>query len=106
MVLIIKAKKWFDRKNGNTYHSVKVFKNGKEIGTAPMTYGYGEQYLHTAFDLMQKKGMYKKTGKRFASGMDEDYYNFLMKLREMKHKKQALVFEDDVPRMGDLDKVA
>jgi hypothetical protein len=105
MVIIIKAKKWFDKINGNTYHSVIVYKNGKEVGRSPMTYGYGDAFMQTAFEIMQKKGLYKKTGKRLASGMDADYYNFMMDAREKKHKNQMLVFEDEVARQKDLDKV-
>ncbi len=53
------AVKWFDKVNGNTYHSVKVVNNlnGKVI-VAPFQYGYGEQYRHTALDVMLRAGWF------------------------------------------------
>lgn len=47
--------KWFDKINGNTYHSVKIIrcKDGKEI-VGQFQYGYGEQYKHTAINEMAK----------------------------------------------------
>jgi len=102
MVIIIKAKRWFDKTYGNTYHSVQVYKNGKLIGTQPMTYGYGDAYMQSAFDVMQRKGIFKKTGEKMKSGTDKDYYGFMMWQRE--NRKKLLVFVDDVPRMKDLDK--
>jgi len=46
--------KWFDRVNGNTYHSVKITRtaDGAEIASCDIVYGYGEQYRHTALELM------------------------------------------------------
>ena len=48
------AVKWFDKVNGNTYHSVKVerMRDGKILFGRPMEYGYGDQYRYTALDLM------------------------------------------------------
>ena len=49
------AARWFDRINGNTYHSVRITrcKDSKTIA-AGMAYGYGEQYRQTALELMAK----------------------------------------------------
>lgn len=54
MQITILARRWFERRNGNTYHSCRVFINGQEIGYTPFHYGYDEQYMQTAFDLIQK----------------------------------------------------
>uniref|UniRef100_A0A6M3K566 Uncharacterized protein n=1 Tax=viral metagenome TaxID=1070528 RepID=A0A6M3K566_9ZZZZ len=50
--------KWFDKVNGNTYHSVRVtrLRDGKTITTkTPYQYGYGEQYRQTALALMAQE---------------------------------------------------
>ena len=49
------AVRWFDRVNGNTYHSVNVTrtKDGKTI-YAPMQYGYGDCYRQSALEAMAK----------------------------------------------------
>lgn len=50
---ICHAVKWFDKVNGNTYHSVRVVRvrDGAVIAQG-MTYGYGSQYEQTALELM------------------------------------------------------
>lgn len=45
--------RWFDRVNGNTYHSVRIIRSsdGKTIA-CQFQYGYGEQYKSTALTAM------------------------------------------------------
>lgn len=55
------AKRWFDKINGNTYHSVRVIRNpdGKTI-YQPFTYGYGDSYRQSALEVMLKEGWLPK----------------------------------------------
>jgi len=51
----VNAVRWFDRVNGNTYHSVRVTRtrDGMTITTrTPYHYGYGDSYRQTALELM------------------------------------------------------
>jgi hypothetical protein len=58
---IIHSKKWRDKKNGNTYHSVRIINNENHEGiVAPFRYGYGSQFLQSASDVMIKKGWIKE----------------------------------------------
>lgn len=52
---IANAVLWFDKINGNTYHSVRITRvqDGKII-YCPFEYGYGEQFKYTAFRAMIK----------------------------------------------------
>ena len=52
---IAHAVRWFDRINGNTYHSVRITRtsDGKTI-YCPFQYGYGEHYRQTALKVMLK----------------------------------------------------
>jgi hypothetical protein len=54
------AVKWFDKVNGNTYHSVRITRteDGAVI-TAPFQYGYGEHYRQSAIETMIKAGWIK-----------------------------------------------
>jgi len=52
----IQAVRWFQKTYGNTYHAVRVYVNDKLIGASGQTYGYGEHYLQTAYDLLLKYG--------------------------------------------------
>jgi hypothetical protein len=53
----VTAVRWFDKINGNTYHSARVFDN--ETGNmiyCPFRYGYGDCYRQTALDAMAERG--------------------------------------------------
>lgn len=84
------GKRWFDRKCGNTYHSVKVFVNNHFIGENPYTYGYDDQYIQTAFDILQEHGYFK----------GKSYYDFLDAKRY--DKERFLISVSDVSRKKDL----
>ena len=51
------VKTWFDKVNGNTYHSVEYhdFDKGETISSGRV-YGYGDHYKQTAYAMMVKHG--------------------------------------------------
>ena len=53
--------KWFDKVNGNTYHSVRIVRcrDGATV-TVPFTYGYGDHYKETALLAMGVAGWLPK----------------------------------------------
>ena len=53
---IVNAVRWFDRINGNTYHSVRISrtKDDQIIVSSPIVYGYDDFYRQTALSLMAK----------------------------------------------------
>jgi len=57
--IIITGKKWFDKINGNTYHSsnITVIYNDKSVKEFynPFQYGYGDHYIYTSFQLLEKE---------------------------------------------------
>ena len=52
MQIDITARRWFQKTYGNTYHSVTVRIDNKEIGRNPFTYGYERQFEQTALDMI------------------------------------------------------
>jgi hypothetical protein len=88
--LVVKALRWFDKINGNTYHSVAVFNGNELIGKENFVYGYGEHYRQTAFEILINAGYYE--GTRRANGTYEELNKFQDDLRK------GLVFCDDVTR--------
>lgn len=61
----VSARRWFDRVNGNTYHSVAVFRNGIHVGTIPFEYGYGRHYMHTAGRILGMADPYELDSSAF-----------------------------------------
>jgi hypothetical protein len=52
--LNIQGRLWFDKANGNSYHAVRIWANGKHLVDIGMTYGYEDMYLHTALVWLKK----------------------------------------------------
>jgi hypothetical protein len=51
------AVRWFDKVNGNTYHSVKVVRHeDRAVVVGHFQYGYGEQNKQTALEEMLRAG--------------------------------------------------
>jgi hypothetical protein len=100
MIISIFAKRWFEKTNGNTYHSVKVYADGKLLGFKPFAYGYDEQYLQSAFEILQEAKIYPNTEERLKSGIKKDYYQFMQDMRE--HRENFVVECADVARRKDL----
>ena len=98
--IVINGKRWFDKINGNTYHSVEVYADGKLVGSNPFEYGYDEGFIHTAFVLLQEAGICKKYDERFKSGVAKDWYDFQNDRRNNREK--YLTFVSDVGRKRDL----
>ena len=61
---IIEGYRWFDKINGNTYHTIYITDaktNTQIYGNKPMVYGYGDQYQHTAIGVLVNKGLFKES---------------------------------------------
>jgi hypothetical protein len=87
--------KWFDKINGNTYHSVKITrcKDSKVlVDKYPYTYGYGEQYKYTALNLMlNNKWIPKKYNKdNYYLFERENNYPILWNVTEGKKREMIL----------------
>ena len=52
----VSGKRWFDKVNGNTYHSSKIYIDGNFFDRVNFAYGYGDHYLTTAFELLHRVG--------------------------------------------------
>lgn len=54
------AVKWFDKVNGNTYHSVRCIRcRDSAVVVGSYRYGYGEHYKQTALAAMYNAGWFK-----------------------------------------------
>lgn len=56
--LFIEGRLWFDKVNGNTYFSNRIWINGKVVYEMPMEYGYDLQYLHRAIQHLHERGYF------------------------------------------------
>ncbi len=54
--ITIIGRRWFDRVNGNTYHSCECLINGQPVANVPFSYGYGNQYEYSAMNKLAELG--------------------------------------------------
>lgn len=96
MTLHIEARRWFQKTYGNTYHSVAIYKDGQQLVYLPYQYGYGEQWLQTAWEWLGHNG-YPELLERNANGSYKNYGT--QYLREVLKGTYSVV---DVQRKRDL----
>ena len=56
MQITILGRRWFDKKNGNTYFSSRIYVDGNLVHTIPHEYGYGDHYLDQSFVWLDQNG--------------------------------------------------
>ncbi len=56
-ILEIQGKHWFDRVNGNSYFSARVYFDDELIAVLPFQYGYGSQYEYEARNEISKNNL-------------------------------------------------
>lgn len=96
MSIHIEGRRWFQRTYGNTYHSVRIFRDGKQVAHLPMQYGYGDCFLQTALEWLGKNGM-PELLERHANGSPKNYGT--QYLRETMGGTYSVI---DVTRQRDL----
>lgn len=56
-VITLHARRWFSRPLGNTYHTVTIEIDGVEWRKTDINYGYGNEYIGTAYSYLQSEGV-------------------------------------------------
>jgi hypothetical protein len=46
--VFIECREWFDKVNGNSYFSARIWVNGGQVAIIPFSYGYGDFYIYEA----------------------------------------------------------
>lgn len=59
-IITVIGRRWFEKTNGNTYHSVEVYVNGEFLDKVSFAYGYGSHYTQTALEILYKHGVYER----------------------------------------------
>ena len=59
---VMVGNRWFDKVNGNTYHKTTIIdaNSNNTIEESPLTYGYGDQWRQTGYDMLVKKKLAKE----------------------------------------------
>jgi len=81
------GRRWFERTNGNTYHSVEVYVNGTMIERVPYTYGYGSHWEQTAMDILEKHKIVDSELCSYPSQLPEEKFTVVSSVTDVKRKK-------------------
>ena len=95
----VTTQRWNDRVNGNTYHAVQIenLKTGKTIFKSGFTYGYGDQYRHTAIDYLVKKKLLKES--------DRFNHELIRKTIQFSPPTDGLKRQMDMEKMDMMEKI-
>lgn len=92
------GRRWFDKVNGNTYHTAEILVDGALAHRLERTYGYGDQYLWNAQQWLEANGHLPGL-EHYANGMREGITQYC------RREGIALHFTvTDVTRKRDLGK--
>ena len=77
--LFIECREWFDKINGNSYFSARLWVDGGQVAILPFQYGYGEQFIYEAQKKLLELGYLPQEGKNrglwsIAEAQGFDYY--------------------------------
>lgn len=93
--IMLTGRRWFEKVNGNTYHSARAYFNGVLIGEVKFVYGYGNQCVWTAWDILIKAKFVQP--KKYNSGGHEAPWGYCQRLG-IKYQEEIT----DVSRKKDL----
>jgi hypothetical protein len=91
--IIIIGRRWFQRTNGNTYHTAEIIIDGETVHKTPFAYGYGDQYTQSAFEWLVKSGTIPAP-----EHPSECHWRHIRDILGIAYSYQAI----DVPRKKDL----
>jgi len=94
--LVLIGRRWFNRTFGNTYHSVEIVVDGKQVHRVDYAYGYGSQWEWTGFDWLDTNG-YTPGRQHSANGSRESAWRYCERMGI-----QYTNTVTDVPRKKDL----
>lgn len=77
--LFIECREWFDKVNGNSYFSARIWVDGGQVAILPFQYGYGDQFIYEAQKKLLELGYLPQNGKNrglwsIAEAQGFDYY--------------------------------
>ena len=77
--LFVEGREWFDKVNGNSYFSARIWVDGGQVAILPFQHGYGDQFVYEAQKKLLELGYLPQEKKSLglwsiASENDFDYY--------------------------------
>ena len=75
-IIHVHGRRWFEKVNGNTYHSVTFYVDGRHTFTSDVLYGYGDHYLQTAKEYLEQAGLLPGLDHYSSTGSTEQLWRY------------------------------
>jgi len=85
--ITIIGRRWFEKTNGNTYHSVDVFINGKLLDFEKFAYGYDSAYEQSGRKILEKYYTLPIDDNQALWHLKEKGYNLVSSVSDVARKK-------------------
>ena len=99
--LFIEGREWFDKVNGNSYFSARIWVDGGQVAILPFQYGYGDQYTYEAQKKLLELGYLPQEGKSaglwtIAQAQGFDYYAVMTSTKKAEMFKMYEKYSEKV----------
>lgn len=99
--LFIEGREWFDKVNGNSYFSARIWVDGGQVAILTFQYGYGDQYLYEAQKKLLELGYLPQENKNqglwsIASELGFDFYSSKSYCKKAEMFKKYPNYEEKV----------
>jgi hypothetical protein len=99
--LFIEGREWFDKVNGNSYFSARIWVDGGQVAILPFQYGYGDQYTYEAQKKLLELGYLPQEGKSaglwtIAQAQGFDYYAVITSTKKAEMSKMYENYSEKV----------
>jgi hypothetical protein len=99
--LFIEGREWFDKVNGNSYFSARIWVDGGQVAILPFQYGYGDQYTYEAQKKLLELGYLPQEGKSaglwtIAQAQGFDYYAVITSTKKAEMFKMYEKYSEKV----------
>lgn len=92
----IHGRRWFDKVNGNTYHTATIYVDGELVHKIPFSYGYDDHYIQSATEWLDANG-YLPDIEHYDNGGTESFWQYCD-----RNNIKKVTEVDDLPRKKDL----
>ena len=96
--LYIEGREWFDKVNGNSYFSARIWIDGEVRGILPFQYGYGDQYTYEARKWLINEGYIFDTNSGLWSIAQREGFDFYYV--KSSHKKSEMFKPSTYVKVG------
>ena len=81
------GRRWFQKTYGNTYNSVRIYVDDKEIAYLPFNYGYGDHYRTIALEHLESIGILPEKISKIASYQLRESYDITYHVEDVDRKR-------------------